>query len=326
MVLANIALFVLSCAVLVLAGSFLVKGVVAIANFLKIKHFVVAAAVMAVSTSLPELFVGISSAAAKNSALSLGNVIGANIADLTLVAGVGLIIARKTKITSKMIKKDAWIMLLAAMLPLVLMFLGNELSKTDGIILLTAFALYVAKLAINYKARDGGLENTPAKSSVILYSVFFIPMILLLFYSAKYVVHYGSALALELLLPPIFIGLFFVSLGTTLPEMVFGSSAMLAKHPELSMGNLIGSVIVNSTLVLGIAAIIFPIKTNFLLFFSSSVFLLIIAFLFATLLTSGKINWIEGIALILFYIFFLIIELSLKGIIPAMNITGLFFA
>jgi len=142
----------------------------------------------------------------------------------------------------------------------------------------------------------------------------FLVMLPALFFSAKYVVLYGSDLAGVLVLPPIFIGLFFVALGTSLPELVLGAQAAIKKHPEMVLGNTIGSVIVNALLVLGVTALIYPITATAFLFFTSSAFMIILCFLFAVFLeSSGGLSWKEGIVLLLMYVLFLIVELNLKA-------------
>ena len=135
----------------------------------------------------------------------------------------------------------------------------------------------------------------------------------MLFFCANFVVEYAGLLSIGIALPTIMISLFLVAIGTTLPELVFETRAVLTGHSEMALGNLIGSVVVNSTLVLGITALIYPITANFLLFVVGAIFMIIIAFLFATFVESGsKLYWKEGVSLILFYIFFCIIEFYLQ--------------
>jgi cation:H+ antiporter len=107
-----------------------------------------------------------------------------------------------------------------------------------------------------------------------------------------------------------------ISFGTTLPELTFESKAILARHRYMALGDLIGSVVANSTLILGIVAVIHPITiTNFLIFLTSSFFMITVAFLFMTFIECEKhILWQEGIALILLYILFVIIELNIRSL------------
>ena len=319
--LTNLALFILFALAIVISGGLLVKSLLKISSFLRLTEFVVAFIIMALSTSLPELFVGITSALADKSAISLGTVIGSNIADLTLVIGIAIILAKKIRIKSKFIKRDTWWMLLFALLPMVLMFLGNSMSRIDGLILIGVFGIFSYITVKQKREFEAKMENNTGRLEILGYFFLFVFSLGLLFFSSSQVVKYGSLLAIDLTLPTIFIGLFFIALGTSLPELVFGSKAALAKHPELALGDVIGAVVVNSTLVLGVTAVISPITADIFLFLISAVFMMVICFLFVVFVQSSRIGWLHGLALVLIYIMFLIMELGLKGIIPTQFIS-----
>src|SRR3989344_3262028 len=119
MVWLNIVLFIVAALVLLLSANWLVKSLLVIIRFLRIHEFTAGFIIIAVATSIPELMVGILSALEKNTAMALGNVIGANIIDLTLVAGIGVLLVRGYRIGSKETKRDALFMVGFAALPLV---------------------------------------------------------------------------------------------------------------------------------------------------------------------------------------------------------------
>ncbi len=312
----NLGLFLLACAVLVISGTLLIKSLDVIARFLRISAFLASFLFISTSTSLPELFVGISSALSKNTAIALGTVIGSNIADLTLVAGVAILLGKGLKIDSPKTKTDSLFMFFFALIPLVLMYLGKGISRLDGGILLAIFILNEWRMIRSRKRFTKHLKNKLKRGYVVISVLFFIGSIVLLYVSSNFVVKYATLLSIDLLLPPILIGLFLIALGTSLPELVFEASAMMKGKGDYVLGDLIGSVISNSTLVLGVTALIYPITANFILFLTSAVFMLVITFLFATFVaSSNKLSWRMGLTLLFFYIFFLIIELQLKGMI-----------
>jgi len=128
------------------------------------------------------------------------------------------------------------------------------------------------------------------------------------------VVESAKLIAKELYLPLTLIGIILVAIGTSLPELVFGVRAVIAKHEGLSLGNLIGSVVVNSTFILGLVAVINPIKIeNFNVIYVGGAFM-VMAILIANLFiaTKEKISWKEGLFLIIFYLAFLVAEFLLK--------------
>ncbi|UZE94131.1 MAG: sodium:calcium antiporter [Candidatus Pacearchaeota archaeon] len=310
----NILFFVLSCAILFGSGTYLVKSIGKISVFLRISEFTAAFIIIAIATSLPELFVGISSALTQNTALSLGNVIGANIANFALIGGIMILLARGIKIKKKDIKKSSLFLIPIVILPLVLFFIDGSLNWIDGIILIAAFCLYSWRILKRRKKFKKPLENETRikREKVILYSIIFVISLIFLFASSYFVVKYATVLSLELMLPPIIIGLFLIAIGTTLPELAFGARAAQLGYGEMALGDLFGSVVVNSTLVLGITALIFPITANLMLVLVSAIFLILLTFLFATFLHSGsKLYVMEGIALLLLYIFFIFIQFYL---------------
>lgn len=311
MLIVNIILFALSCGVLVKSSGLLVKSILKIAHHIGINEFAIGFIVMALSTSLPELFVGITSAIAGRPELALGTVIGSNILDLTIVIGVVTLLARGVKIKSKIIRKDIIYMVGIVILPLLLA-IDKKISRIDGVILLSVFALYMWQLTRQERKFKKKIDNVSKKESAF-YSLLTIAGVFILLISSNYVVKFATTLSLDLMLPPIFIGLFIISLGTSLPELLFETKAVISKHEDLAIGDLLGSVIINSTLVLGVTALIMPIPVNLLLFFTSAIFLVLIAFIFMTFAESDKgITWKEGMALILLYVFFVVIESYIK--------------
>ncbi|MBD3361995.1 hypothetical protein GF358_04365 [Candidatus Woesearchaeota archaeon] len=309
----TILLFITSCLILVASGAFLVRSLIILTKFLRLSRYMGAFIIMAFSTSLPELFIGISSALEKNSALAFGTVIGSNIANITLIGGITVIMARKVNITRLAIKNDVLAMIGLGALPMILMLIGNKLSRIDAVILLIVFSAYTYHLIKVKKEYSLKIKDHINKWHVLGAMLVFILSIGLLYGSSHYVVKYGIKLGLGLTLPPIFVGLFFLALGTSLPELVFTVKAMQRKHPEFAIGDLIGSVVINSTLVLAVTALIFPIYVNFFLFLTSAIFMILALVLFAAFVRSGnKFTYLEGISLLLLYILFIIVEMNIQ--------------
>lgn len=317
MIILYIALFLISVLVLVKSGSVAVKCLVAISRYLKISEYVLAFILMALATSLPEFFVGINSALSKASVLSLGNIIGSNIVNLSLILGVVVIFAKGIKIESKIAKRDAWIVFFISILPLLLL-IDKNLSQADGVILLIVFIWYlkhILKDKETFRKRMNHVASTIeefrkfAKNLVI-----FVVAIAILLISSWGVVKTATLIAEGLELPLVLIGLILVAIGTSLPELVFGIKAVITKHEGMNLGNLIGSTVMNSTLILGITALIYPIRIeNFNMILIGGLFMIFIVLIVNFFIaTREKISWKEGVALIGLYVAFLIIEFLLK--------------
>jgi len=314
----NLFFFVVSCAVLLGSAYYLIKSLRYIARFLHISEYLAGFIILAIGTSLPELFVGISSALGGLSSLSLGNVIGANILDLTLIIGIPVLISRGIKIKSKTIRKDTFHMFLLILLPLLLTLLGKGLSRLDGAILLFAFGFYIWKILRKQHVFEKLVSNGNLHRGKVAFNfaLFFISL-LVLFFSSKFVIDYASLVAIDFLVSPLIIGIFVLSFGTTLPELVTGATAAIEGKKSMSVSTIMGTVVTNSTLVLGVVALINPfLITDFVYFITSAFFLALVAFLFLVFMSSGdKLDWREGLALVLFYVLFLMFELNLEGIV-----------
>ncbi len=312
----DVLLFVISIVALILSGSLLVRSITKIARFLHVSEYVVGFILLAFATSVPELFVGIAAALEKNTALALGTVLGSNIANLTIIIGIPILLAKGIKIKSQKTQNDSLYMVVLSILPLLLMVVGGAISRFDGAILIVAFFIYARKVYIERKGFKKQYGNKISRWSVLTSVVVFLFSLIALFISANAVVNSAGMMALGLAIPPIIIGLFLIAIGTSLPELVVGTTAALKGHDQISIGNIIGSVIANSTLILGVTSLIYPITSNFLLFITSGVYMILTAFIFATFIRSGeKVDWEEGISLVLLYAFFIILEIFIKGAI-----------
>ncbi len=139
----SLLILILACIVLVRSGGLVVKNLTSISAFFGIPEFTVSFILMAFATSMPELFLGITSALHQEPLLSFGNIIGANIINITLVLGLTAFFVKKLKVESVIAKRGAFYALIVAIFPLLLVFDGR-LSRFDGIVLLCIwiFSLY----------------------------------------------------------------------------------------------------------------------------------------------------------------------------------------
>lgn len=320
MIFVYFAIFVISCILLIFSGTWIVSSLTKIARFLRWKEFIVAFILMAFATSIPELFVGITSAISKIPQLSFGDVMGANIIDLSLAIGLVVLFLGSIELERSTTRRNSIIIAIIAFLPLLLI-LDGDLSRIDGIVLLLAFALYMTWLferkEMFTKVYNG--HKTPLHDLISI-KIFlrslcvFFGSILLLLAGAEGIIFSASYFAKLIGAPLGIIGIFLVGMGTTLPEIYFSIRAGKSGHEGMILGNLMGSVVVNSTLVLGLVALIHPITiVDFSPYSIARVFLLItvIFFLFISR-THERISRKEAIILIIIYLLFLITEFLFK--------------
>jgi cation:H+ antiporter len=316
-VLQNLLYFVGAGFFLVLSGIYLVKSLDKIAKFLGISEFTAAFIIMAVATSIPELFVGINSAIAGNPSLSLGNVIGANIIDLTLLTGIFVLMARGIKFKTAKVDKEIYFMWSSVILLIALYFIGKEISRIDGIILLIFFAVNSYRMMKKKTKYPAKIKNDRVtKIQGITSTIVFIASVIVLLVSSKYIVQYSHLIAIDLQVPEIIIGLFLLSIATTLPELIFGINAVRLGHKEMAIGDQSGTVFANITLIIGIVAVINPITTALLPFVVSGAFLILASSIFVTFIESGrKLDIYEGVSLIILYLTFIVIQFFMRGFV-----------
>jgi cation:H+ antiporter len=285
-------------------------------RYLGLAEYVIAFILMALATSVPELFIGLTSALNKIPTISLGNIIGANILNLTLGIGLVILISRGINIQTQAAKKDAWIIFFLALLP-VLLVLDGVLSHLDGVVLLLFFFWYISRLLSQRerftKALNSLITDVAHFKAFMKNLGLFMLGLLLLLSAAWGLVQSASLIAQDLDLSLIFIGLILVALGTTLPEISFGVRSVLLKHEEMTLGNFIGSVAFNSLFVLGLVAIIYPIQIDFHLVINSAIFLAIALIIFNIFIrTKQRLSYREGIILLVVYGLFLTIEVLMR--------------
>lgn len=246
-------------AIVVYGADEAIKRLLSLSKFFRLSAFVVGVVIAGTLAILPELSIGILSALGGSSTFGLGLIFGANIADLTLVIGIVVLVAGEQKMTREMLK-NLRISFIAVLLP-VFMLLDGEISTIDGAILVAAFVIYVIWLL---KSGHGGKEVAErmrlSKTVVRLGITIFLLIIgiTVLFIGSSLVTDSAQELSQALGLPLFLIGLV-VAIGTCLPEMAF---AIRASETEgsIGIGNILGNVLGDSLLTIGVIAIIQPIR------------------------------------------------------------------
>lgn len=304
--------------VLIRSGSLLVKSLFQMSRFLGVGEFALAFILMAFTTSLPEFFIGITSALADKPTLSLGNVLGANIINISLALGFVTVISGGFALKSEMAKKDIRLIWLISILPIVLAA-DLTLSRLDGVILLVVFIFYARHLLKRRMKLDAGLNGADAATGKLFFKNIFLFILgaVILLISSWFVVFSASQIASVLELPLFLVGMFLVAFGTTLPETVFGARSIRAEHEEMALGNVLGSVAFNSTWIVGLVALIDPIRINSLESFIYAAGFLILFFFYLVVLirTRERLTITDGLLLMFFYVIFVIGEIIIKSAI-----------
>lgn len=306
------------------AGGYAVHSLTRLARFFGLSGFTISFILMAFATSVPELIIGITAAIGGASQISLGNIIGTNIVNLSLILGFTALLAGRIVIDDyQRFKSNRFFNFFLVMSPIILL-LDGRLSRIDGAILLVFFLWslwHMLEFRKKIKATTfrGFLRTTIPRALRGVFSstrAFFRNLgIFILSVSALLVASYyfiaGAENVAEFFgLSEILIGIFIVGFGTSLPELVFGIRAARAGQGGMGLGNLFGSSVVNSTLVLGVTAIISPINIGDVSTLWVGVFFMALTMLLAYYLLRSKVflTRSEGIILLLLYVVFVAVQ------------------
>lgn len=296
----EILMIILGFILLVCGANLLVKGSSNIAKKFHIPEMLIGLTIVAIGTSAPELIITITSASKNASDLILGNAIGSNLCNLLLILGL-MAVLRPVEI-EKDTKKIHIPILFFSTLILIAMQIGafgshaNVIDKADGIILIILFILYfsypiLTEIKDIKKAYKENKDKHINNSKTLLSIIFVIIGMVLLKYGGDFVVDYSVEVARMLSISERIIGLTIVSIGTSLPEFVTSIFAVIKKSAELAVGNIVGSCIFNTFLILGIGSIITPLE--FPAEFNQNIIILLVSIFLIWLFNFvGKKNWV----------------------------------
>ncbi|PIR02205.1 MAG: hypothetical protein CO031_00060 [Candidatus Nealsonbacteria bacterium CG_4_9_14_0_2_um_filter_37_38] len=309
-----ILIFIGSFAILFFSSNFLVDALTKISKFIGWKEFVVSFFIMAFATTIPNFFVGIISALNKVPQLALSDVVGTNIADLTLILALAALVSKRgLSVPSRTVQGSSIFTIGVAILPLILMLDGN-LSRADGVMLLIAFIIYLVWLfnkGERFRKIYNGIPDKLGRKFFLKNIFLLIFSIILLLISAQGIVKSVLFFSEYFHLPLTLIGILIVGLGTALPESSFTLQAARKGQDWMVAGNVMGSVIMTTTLVLGIVVLISPIQvSNLSPFVIGRIFLAISAIFFLIFIRTGrKITRKEALFLLGIYLTFVLVEI-----------------
>ena len=224
-----------------------------------ISPHVVGVTIVAFGTSLPELLVSIISSFQEYNDLALGNIVGSNISNIGLVLAISTFVFYYVLGTNIVPEKDAnddsYVMLIAVFL-LFFFARDNLISAAEGFVFFLLYLLYIFWL---YKRSGNESADEPDESTSF---TLLVGGLIGLLIGAQITVNAAVSIAEYMGVSEIVIGLSVVAIGTSLPELAGTVSAARMGHKEIAVGNVIGSNIANIFLVMGVLAMIYPIRVE----------------------------------------------------------------
>jgi len=297
-----------------------------LSDYFGLNRMAIGMLIVGVMVALPELSVAITSSASGQGELAAGNVFGANVVLILFAFGIGAIIYG-IRIERKTLEDVGFVLLLTFLISIYMIFItqiaGRTIGFVEGLALYIIFTWYAAKMvidkAVNKRKKDEDKAHfntgTPEfqwlwkmdVSGPVIALVFFAS-VLAVYVSANIVVKSAISIATDLGLAQSFIGATLIALGTSLPEIMVGFEAIKKKMYGLALGDAMGSIMANITLVLGTASVIQPVSLHLKVFGVAMLFAVLANFLFFYYAAvKGKLGKHEGIVLLSFFVLYVIV-------------------
>ena len=319
MLMLNVVYIIVGIALVLWGADRLTEGASSLARGMRVPEIIIGLTIVAAGTSAPEMFVSLMSAVKGTPDMAVGNVIGSNIFNALLIVGCSAAIAPMA-IQPSTVKKDIPFAVGASMLLFMLCFddmdsphlWGNEISRSDGIILLIGFLAFLF-YALQMARRDGllpkneeelGVERVREKRDYkgLWRNLSFIVLgLACLIFGSDLFVDAAQYIAHRYAVRQSVIGLTIVAGGTSLPELATSVVAAYKGRSAIAIGNVIGSNVMNILLVLGLTAVIHPLRIMGITIVDLMTMLVSVGFLWIFAFTKYFISRREGFLLIAFF-------------------------
>lgn len=321
--------------ILVKGADVMVGAASKIAEILKVPPFIVGLFIVAMGTSAPEAAIGIFSGMQGTNLLTLGDVVGSSIVNITVILGLTALIF-PIYVDSQVPRRELLLSILIQVILVVMIFTSGVLTRFESGMLLSGMLLFVGYIIFQTKnVSQNELPDTAFEDDVMEYiedqeiltepiqvksesmpkqALLFILGLAGLVAGANFAVNSAVDIAHSLGWSEEFIGLTVVAFGTSLPELVACLIAALRKEEAIAVGNIIGSNIVNILFVLGVSGLLHPISVEGPdVFFDLSVMIGASILLLVPTYFYGKLSKRTGFIFISCYILYLAVKLSSLG-------------
>lgn len=308
-------LLLLGFVLLIKGADYFVDGSSKIASALHISPLLIGLTIVAFGTSSPEATVSIVAALEGSADVAIGNIVGSNILNITLVIGLTTLL-NPLKVENETVRKEIPFVLLASTVLLIIIsditlqsMSGNFITRSDGFILLLFLAIflyYIIEVARGNrdKIKEENLEQeAPSWGKNIMITVGGLAAII---FGGDLVVDNATDIAFSFGMSETLVGLTIVAIGTSLPELITSITAAIKKQSEMALGNIVGSNIFNILFVLGATSVITPLAVDSKIFIDVIIMIVITVILLIFSRTGFRIGKREGVFLAVAYILYMV--------------------
>jgi len=310
----EIVWLLVSLVILYYGAEGLVSGAASLAKRVGVSPLVIGLTVVSIGTSAPELVVSVKAAMNGQSALSIGNVLGSNFFNIGIILGSSALIY-PLAVKRQLLRLDVPVMVLASIL-FFLLFLDSKISRPEALFLVLLIIAYITWLLVSSRKNTDKREEIEDEeirlSKHWLLDILFIGVgLLALVYGSDLLVDNAVIIATKLGMSEAMIGLTIVAAGTSMPELATSVVAAVKKRSDIAIGNVVGSNIFNTLLILGVAGFIYPISTPDINYVDSLFNIGIGVLLWLFMKKSSRITRSQGVIFIALYLTYFIYKLFL---------------
>lgn len=301
----NLFIFIVAFFTVIKGATMATRYAARLAGGFNLSKYAIGFIVVAIISILPETFIAINAALEGIPSFGLATLFGSNIADLTLVFAVIIFFTgRGLKIESKILKNHV-VYPFMLLLPLVLGFNGH-FSRLEGSALIIAGGIFYYIALKNGKAGTATLNNGNGKYKNFFMLLFSMAVLLI---GSHFIVTSATGLANYFGINPILIGMLIVGVGTTMPELFFSLKSIKKRDDSLAVGDILGTVLADATIVVGILALINPFSFPQKIIYVTGMFMVAASFiLFRFMKTGRNLTKKEAYLLLIFWLVFALME------------------
>ena len=285
-------------------GNLLVDGSVAVAKRLGVSPLLIGLTLVGFGTSTPELTTSLIAAFNGNDGISVGNVVGSNIANILLVLGVAAVIS-PVLVQLKSFRRDAYFLVLSSLLLLVGGFLGR-IGFLLGSIMTAGLFFYVWYSYVMDKKEQKEKQVKPENTSLIKNLSIALVGIALTILGAKFLVNSSVKLVTDWGINEAFIGLTIVAVGTSLPELATSVISAIKGHNDVAFGNVVGSNIYNALFIMGLTGMIRPVQVQFSMLGDILIMIVVTGLLIYIAFRYQKFSRLSGSVFLILYALYLV--------------------
>jgi cation:H+ antiporter len=289
------------------AADLLVEGISHYAHRLGLSDAIIGLVVVAMAASSPEIISSVTGFLSGNTDVGFGAILGTNMVHVGFALGILALLGKKTSLEAGIFSKHTFIMWAALMLPLLLA-LDGELSRVDGVLLLVAFGLYITNLW-RYEGTLGRMKKNVKLKSLWRDAFIFIGCLGAVLLAGRWLVFSSVNLANYFEIPPYFIALTIIGIGTTMPDIAVELRAIFKQHQAIGLGDLLGSLMIEFLLFFGILSIIRPLQVNVMTIINAFFFLALSITTLMLIMRTKRITWKHGLLFLSYFTAFLAIEI-----------------